>query len=650
MFLMPDKMAKIRIIISRDNYKEVLSYMYDLGVMQINEVPEDVISIIKENSEVDFEGDISQYSSKFKNLKEMLIPIDTDKKYKFESLDQLKKKADSVKIYDKVSKLVSKKNDLSAQMAINSKTLDLLSKIDDNIDLRDLNNEHITSYILYSNPKDKSQVKDTSDFISKLKDSIKDVIIIPTKSAHIIAINKDDENEFGKIGNTLKISIEAMPKLQGKVHDLRKKLSDENKSGSKAIKEVDASLKEISKKYFALVAALDEEFEIEAQKYTIISKLGITNNVMVIEGWLSAKDLPKLDNTIKKTTSDKYVLQRIDTNEVAPTKLDNKRHIKLFEEFIKFYSLPMSNEFDPTFIFAIVFPIFFGLMIGDAGYGLTLLIIAFYIIHTIEHPKKKNPNHKSNPISSFVHSIVGDNGLMILAKSIIPGSIIAIIMGIVFNEYFGFHMPFYQGFNLELKLSTILLVSGWIGVFMITFGMVLGFINLWRVNNKKHAIAKIGWILLEFGIVLFGLMVLRTGTTEVGSLSAIVYYIMIILGISMVLGLEGGQSLIEVPSLISNILSYTRLVGILLASVILAGVIDTIFIGSLSHSILFIIFGFVILILGQVFTFIIAMFEPGIQGARLIYVEFFSNFYKGNGSMFKPYGGKRSHTLGKLDE
>jgi V/A-type H+-transporting ATPase subunit I len=117
------------------------------------------------------------------------------------------------------------------------------------------------------------------------------------------------------------------------------------------------------------------------------------------------------------------------------------------------------------------------------------------------------------------------------------------------------------------------------------------------------------------------------------------------LGIVVVAVFERGRGMIEVPSLISHILSYTRIVGILLASVILAYVVNRIFLSNLDKGFVFIILGGVILILGQIFNLAIAIFEPGIQGARLLYVEFFSKFYRGNGKQFKPFGAERKYTL-----
>ncbi|HEV2449832.1 MAG TPA: hypothetical protein VGU43_05430, partial [Thermoplasmata archaeon] len=91
----------------------------------------------------------------------------------------------------------------------------------------------------------------------------------------------------------------------------------------------------------------------------------------------------------------------------------------------------------------------------------------------------------------------------------------------------------------------------------------------------------------------------------------------------------------------------TRLVGILLASVILALVIDQVSWGLFHNGAVYgLIAGAVILVFGQVFNLVLAVFEPGIQGARLIFVEQFSKFYEGNGRAYAPFSSTRLFTKG----
>ena len=126
-------------------------------------------------------------------------------------------------------------------------------------------------------------------------------------------------------------------------------------------------------------------------------------------------------------------------------------------------------------------------------------------------------------------------------------------------------------------------------------------------------------------------------------------FVLLFGGIGLMFYGEGVRAIMELPSIISHVTSYTRIVGILLASVILADVIDFIFIKTLHHNILYIILGVTIFFVGHIFNIVLGVFEPGIQGARLIYVEFFSKFYHGNGRSFKPFGIKRRYTYDRYN-
>ncbi len=358
-----------------------------------------------------------------------------------------------------------------------------------------------------------------------------------------------------------------------------------------------------------------------------------------------------------------------DAHAGPPTLLENPKRLKFFESFIRFYTMPMSNEVDPSLIFAFAFPIFFGLMLGDVGYAILILLIAVWIIRRVNHPERKTVIPAF--LRSFVAKILRPVQFKKLAKALILGSIAGIVMGFTLNAYFGFPVNQYLFDWLNTNahtslpadgvflnpistrgLKTLLLYSGYIGLFMVSFGLVLGMLNAYWMNMKKHVLGKVGWLSVAWGLSLFGLTLLKHGNVNPGQNPVAGVFIgMAVVGVGLIIFGEGKLAVIELPSIVSHVISYTRLLGILLASYVLAFVIDSQAVGTSAApglvygGIAFAIFGVVLLAVGHIFNLVLGILEPGIQSARLLYVETFSKFLHGGGRAFSPFKGPRTHTL-----
>jgi V/A-type H+-transporting ATPase subunit I len=459
------------------------------------------------------------------------------------------------------------------------------------------------------------------------------------------------------------VHLEPVPKLQGKPEEIIRNQQKLYNDLSAKLNQINYQLTEISNSHYTFLKGAEEQLEIENKKLEVIENLKGTNDAFALEGWIPRSKLENV-KTAFSNYSEGTIIYEIETRESPPTLLENPKRFKVFESFIRFYSLPSGTEFDPTLIFGLLFPIFYGLMIGDVGYGLVILLVSLWVIRRVEGGKR-DLNIMPRFLRNFAKTILRPTQMVKLAKVMIPGCIFTIILGFLFDLYFGFHLNAYlfsylnDTFGLNLPhdgaflnpigtfgLRKLLLLSGYIGLGMVSFGLVLGILNSLRERHIKHILSKVGWLLFGWGIALIGLALINhVNINPLDSVQGIVYFALILGGVGLMFYGEGVRALMELPSIISHILSYTRIVGILLASVILAHVIDFIFLRSLDQSIPYSILGIMIFIIGHLFNIIIGVFEPGIQGARLIYVEFFSKFYHGSGKHFQPFGSKRKFTI-----
>jgi len=661
--LKPVPMARVAVIGLKKFRQQILTILHEMNIIQLEPLSKATDSFLARERESELHNEISDQLLRIKGLLGSLPPTKIVGKSGFLSLNELISTIKSLDIDSKIASLEREKDNLTTQKREtenNIKLVEEFSFFHEDFNILDLSfaRSYFGRVASDKFPDFKKELESESPDImiySKETDKITHFVLIitPTFRSASLASSVNSHN----------VHLEVVPKLRGKPEIIIQNQKNINNTLSSKLNQINNQLTEISKMYYKFLKGAEEQLEIENRKLEIIDHLGVTEDAFALEGWIPKSKIENLRTAFKKH-SEGTILYDLDSKENPPTLLATPKKLKVYESFVRFYSLPSGKEFDPTVMFAFIFPFFYGMMIGDVGYGIVILLVSKWVIRRVEGGKR-NFTIMPKFLRNFAKTILRPTQMVKLAKAIIPGCIFTIILGFCFNLYFGFHLNQYLfsflnetfGFSLPPEgalldpistfgLRKLLLISGYIGLGMVSFGLVLGIINALREGQKKHAIGKIGWLAFGWGISLLGLALIgHQDINPTSSMTGAVYFAVIFGGLGLMFYGEGVRALMELPSIISHILSYTRIVGIMLASIILADVIDHIFLRTIDNPLPHVILGISIFFIGHIFNIILGVFEPGIQGARLIYVEFFSKFYHGNGKPFRPFGRKRKFTF-----
>ena len=661
--LKPVPMARMAAIGLRRDKQVIVSILHDLGAVQLEPLSKDAAAMLSSGREGDpyREVILSDQLLRMRALKAALPSYPVVQRHQFKSTEELLHAAKAIDIDSKVGYLERQKDDLLTRLKDTENNLRLVEEF--SFFPEDLRILHLSSARCYFGraPSDKFV-----EFKKGLEERKKDVVLYYKEDKEVthfvlVILPNFPTQVLASLVQSHSINLEPVPNLSGKPFNIIQDQKNQKSEISNKLQAIYGQLLEISKKYYATIVSIQEQLEIENKKSEVTDNFGLSADALALEGWAPKSKLKEIRIMFDRYTRNTAVYE-LKTAERPPTLLANPKKFRVFESFVRFYSMPSGDEFDPTLMFGLLFPVFYGMMLGDVGYGIVILLVSLWVIRRVEGGKR-DLNIMPKPLRNFAKTIVRPSQMVKLAKAMIPGAIIAIILGFIFNLYFGFHLNGYlfhyapglhylpsSGTFLDpvgtFGLKKLLLFSGYIGLGMVSFGLILGILNNLREGQKRHMIGKVGWLLFGWGIVLTGLALLHhSHINPVRHFQGVVYFGLILCGIGLMFYGEGVRAVMELPSIISHILSYTRIVGILLASVILADVIDFIFIRTLHHTLPYIVLGVMIFFIGHIFNIILGVFEPGIQGARLLYVEFFSKFYHGNGRPFRPFGTRRKFTV-----
>lgn len=370
---------------------------------------------------------------------------------------------------------------------------------------------------------------------------------------------------------------------------------------------------------------------IEFSKVVLNTQSSVEDKLMVLQGWIPKAEAESLTKELDKTNA-YYDISDPKPGDNVPIRLANKGLFAWFEPIVKLYMLPKYNELDLTPYFAPFFMIFFGLCLGDSGYGLFLLLGA-----TLYKMFAKNISSTMKPIMSLIQ---------VLGAS-------TFFCGLLTGGFFGVSLydldyPFVQKLKsiVFLDNNQMFALALILGVIQILFGMILKAVNEAIQFGFKYAMGTIGWVVfLSYTFLLAGFPALG----EIGSLPHLIVSgicgVFIFLfnspdkNIFVNIGLGFWDTYNMATGLLGDILSYVRLFALGLSGGILASVFNSLAEGMSPDNI---IFGPIVMVLifvvGHAINIFMNVLGAMVHPMRLTFVEFFKNSgYEGGGQEYRPF-------------
>jgi V/A-type H+-transporting ATPase subunit I len=339
-----------------------------------------------------------------------------------------------------------------------------------------------------------------------------------------------------------------------------------------------------------------------------------TGYLFVFEGWLPASERDALARALAEREGETIVIEDVARETWSardvPVAIENPRIFRPFEAITRWLPLPRYGTMDPTPFVAVFFPMFFGLILGDLGYGAILLAVAL-----------------------LCRLRAREGGLLRPVAEITTAcAVFSMIFGLVFGELFGDLGHRVLGiepvaFSRADALVPFLVLALSLGFVHVVLGLVLGAISGFR-HDRRESLSR----------GLSAVMLVLTGASLLAALNVLpgAFFtplaVALILTFPVLIALEGVLGPIEFLSRLSNILSYARIMALGTASVMLAMVANRM-VGTFGS----VVVGVVFATLFHLVNFGLGVFSPTIHALRLHFVEFFGTFYSPGGLVYRPF-------------
>lgn len=397
-----------------------------------------------------------------------------------------------------------------------------------------------------------------------------------------------------------------------------------------------------AKKDLNRLALLKEALSAENERLSVLEKASEAKYVTLIEGWIPENNTESVISEVKENIDYVFIdTRQPEESEEPPTKLKNLTGLKPFQTVVNLFATPKYREWDPTPIISYSFALFFGLMVGDVIYALGIILLGKYFLAKLVD----DPHSESFKLfQRLLYTCAG--------VALVIGLLSGTYLGNIY-EFFGIgSLALVEGVKQTLQdpILFIVLALG-IGFVHVNIGHLLAFIKGVKERQKGLVITKIGLFLLQFGIpsIIHSLL-----QVDVPLFTEQIYSILIyVMGLGVIVIIAGNiiqsgglgmiAGIFDLTGILGDIMSYTRLAGVGLATFYLASSFNALaelfynMIPGVTGAIIGGLIGIGILIFGHTLNLILGVITAFIHSLRLCFVEFLFKFYEGGGREYSPF-------------
>ncbi|NOZ91860.1 MAG: hypothetical protein GXO59_01155 [Dictyoglomi bacterium] len=381
---------------------------------------------------------------------------------------------------------------------------------------------------------------------------------------------------------------------------------------------------------------LVDYLEVEKEKWQVVSDNVLKGKKFVyLWGWIDKDKADRVKYNLEHNYPVRVLMSDPSEEEDPPVKIENPWWLRPFEIVTKLYGVPHYRFFDPTKFTAPAFFIFFGIALGDAGYGALLMLTALYFL--IRY-KKAEEGTKNTLLFIFYL------GLTSLIFGIVTWTWFGENPFVYNGKVFGFFSFFDVVHNTNLGLGTVLII----GIVMQMYAMSIKAWWSFKQGDWQTAVFDVfAWQVFLLSLVVLVLPIIGVGvsatTLMYAKYIAMGSALLIVLtqgrhiknpigriafGLISLYGIAGGYG---VASFLADTLSYSRLLALNLSTGIVAHVLNTMLAPMFK-----IVIGIILLILAHALNLALGLLGSFVHSSRLIFLEMYGRFFEGTGREFKP--------------